>query len=89
VALLLSLSVNTHASTKDEKAIKDVEHKMIATTNTDDLMKYYDPNDGTNGGVALVLQRPGKIVDVDEGKIVVKHRTATHFSGAPEHNPRV
>ena len=45
VALLLSLSVNAHASTKDEKAIKDVEHKMIATTNTDDLMKYYDPND--------------------------------------------
>ena len=45
VELLLSLSVNAHASTKDEKAIKDVEHKMIATTNTDDLMKYYDQND--------------------------------------------
>jgi hypothetical protein len=40
--LLLSLSVNAHASAKDEKAIKDVENKMIATTNTNDLMKYYD-----------------------------------------------
>jgi ketosteroid isomerase-like protein len=44
-SLLLSLSLNAHASAKDEKAIKDVENKMIATTNTNDLMKYYDQND--------------------------------------------
>ena len=43
--LLLSVSVNAHASSKDEKAIREVENKMIATTNTDDLMKYYDQND--------------------------------------------
>jgi ketosteroid isomerase-like protein len=43
--LLFSLSVNANAGAKDEKAIKDIESKMIATTNTDDLMKYYDPND--------------------------------------------
>ena len=45
VALLLSISVHAHASSKDEKAIRDVENRMIATTNTDDLMKYYDQND--------------------------------------------
>jgi hypothetical protein len=44
VSLRLSLTVNAHASAKDEKAIADIEHKMIATTNTDDLMKYYDQN---------------------------------------------
>jgi ketosteroid isomerase-like protein len=43
--LLLSFGVNAHAAAKDEKAISDIEHKMIATTNTNDLMKYYDPND--------------------------------------------
>ena len=43
--LLLSVSVNAHASSMDEKAIRDVEKKMIATTNTDDLMKYYDQNE--------------------------------------------
>jgi ketosteroid isomerase-like protein len=43
--MLLSLSVDAHASAKDEKAIKDLENKIIATTNTDDLMKYYDQND--------------------------------------------
>jgi ketosteroid isomerase-like protein len=59
VALLLSLSVNAHASTKDEKAIKDVEHKMIATTNTDDLMKYYDQNDVNVYDLAGPLQYQG------------------------------
>jgi ketosteroid isomerase-like protein len=43
--LLLGLSLNANAAPKDEKAIKDIENKMIATTNTNDLMKYYDPND--------------------------------------------
>src|SRR5271163_1728552 len=43
--MLLSLTVNANAAAKDEKAISDIEHKMIATTNTDDLMKYYDAND--------------------------------------------
>jgi ketosteroid isomerase-like protein len=43
--LMLSLSINANASSKDEKAIKDVENKMIATTNTNDLIKYYDEND--------------------------------------------
>ena len=42
--LLLSSSLNAHASA-DEKAIKDVENKMIAATNTNELMKYYDQND--------------------------------------------
>lgn len=43
--LLLSLTVNANAASKDEKAIKDIENKMIATNNTDDLMKYFDPGD--------------------------------------------
>jgi ketosteroid isomerase-like protein len=43
--LLLSVSVNAHASSNDEKAIRNVENKMIAATNTDDLMKYYDQRD--------------------------------------------
>jgi ketosteroid isomerase-like protein len=59
VALLLSLSINAHASTKDEKAIKDVEHKMIATTNTDDLMKYYDQSDVDVYDLAGPLQYQG------------------------------
>src|SRR5580704_11392323 len=45
VAAAVLLSVRVNASSKDEKAIRDVENKMIATTNTDDLMKYYDQND--------------------------------------------
>ena len=57
--LLLSLGLNAHASTKDEKAIKDVEHKMIATTNTDDLMKYYDQNDVNVYDLAGPLQYQG------------------------------
>jgi ketosteroid isomerase-like protein len=43
--LLLSLSVNANAAAKDEKAIKDVENKIITAPNTDEVMKYYDPND--------------------------------------------
>jgi ketosteroid isomerase-like protein len=43
--LLLVQSLNADASAKDEKAIKDIENKIIATTNTDDLMKYHDQND--------------------------------------------
>ena len=43
--LLLSLSVNANAGTKDEKAIKDVEKKIITAPNTDEVMKYYDQND--------------------------------------------
>jgi ketosteroid isomerase-like protein len=43
--LVLILCVNANAATKDEKEIRDVEHKMIATTNTDDLMKNYDQDD--------------------------------------------
>jgi ketosteroid isomerase-like protein len=43
--LLLSLSVNANAGAKDEKAIKDVENKIIAATSTDEVMKYYDQND--------------------------------------------
>ena len=57
--LLLSLSVNAHASTTDEKAIKDVEHQMIATTNTNDLMKYYDQNDVDVYDLAGPLQYQG------------------------------
>jgi hypothetical protein len=37
--LLLSLSVNANAAAKDEKAIKDVENKIIAATSTDEVMK--------------------------------------------------
>lgn len=58
-ALLLSLSLNAHASAKDEKAIRDVENKMIATTNTDDLMKYYDKNDVNVYDLAGPLQYEG------------------------------
>ncbi len=57
--MLLSLSLTAHASAKDEKAIKDVENKMIATTNTDDLMKYYDENDVDVYDLAGPLQYEG------------------------------
>ena len=57
--LLLSVSVNAHASSKDEKAIRVVENKMIATTNTDDLMKYYDQNDVDVYDLAGPLQYEG------------------------------
>ena len=30
---------------KDEQAVKDVENKIIAATNADEVMKYYDQND--------------------------------------------
>jgi ketosteroid isomerase-like protein len=45
--LVLSLSVNANAagSAKDEKAIKEVENKIISATSTDEVMKYYDQND--------------------------------------------
>jgi ketosteroid isomerase-like protein len=59
VALLLSISVHAHASSKDEKAIRDVENRMIATTNTDDLMKYYDQNDVDVYDLAGPLQYKG------------------------------
>jgi ketosteroid isomerase-like protein len=58
-AMLLSVSVNARASSRDEKAIRDVEHKMIATTNTDDLMKYYDQNDVDVYDLAGPLQYEG------------------------------
>jgi ketosteroid isomerase-like protein len=58
-ALLLSVSFNAHASSKDEKAIRDVENKMIATTNTDDLMKYYDQNNVDVYDLAGPLQYKG------------------------------
>jgi ketosteroid isomerase-like protein len=59
VAAALLLSVNTYASSKDEKAIRVVENKMIATTNTDDLMKYYDQNDVDVYDLAGPLQYKG------------------------------
>ena len=37
--MLLSLTVNANAAAKDEKAIKDVENKIIAATSTDEVMK--------------------------------------------------
>jgi ketosteroid isomerase-like protein len=58
-ALLLSVSIKAHASSKDEKAIRDVESKMIATTNTNDLMKYYDQNDVDVYDLAGPLQYKG------------------------------
>jgi hypothetical protein len=58
-ALLFSMSVNAHASAKDEKAIEDIEHKMIAATNTNDLMKYYDQNDVDVYDLAGPLQYKG------------------------------
>jgi ketosteroid isomerase-like protein len=57
--VLLSLSLNAHASAQDEKAIKDVENKMIATTNTNDLMKYYDQSDVDVYDLAGPLQYAG------------------------------
>ena len=56
--LLLSSSLNAHASA-DEKAIKDVENKMIAATNTNELMKYYDQNDVDVYDLAGPLQYKG------------------------------
>src|SRR6202161_4683961 len=58
-ALLLNVSIHAHASSKNEQAIKDVENKMIATTNTDDLMKYYDQNDVDVYDLAGPLQYEG------------------------------
>ena len=45
--LIMSLSVNARAegSAKDEKAIKDIENKIISATSTDEVMKYYDQED--------------------------------------------
>lgn len=45
--MVLSFGVNANAgdNAKDEKAIKDVENKIIAATSTDEVMKYYDQND--------------------------------------------
>ncbi len=56
--LLLSSSLNAHASA-DKKAIKDVENKMIAATNTNELMKYYDQNDVDVYDLAGPLQYEG------------------------------
>src|SRR6267378_94471 len=46
-ALLLSLSIRANAAgnAKDEAALKDIENKLIAATNSDEVMKYYDQND--------------------------------------------
>jgi ketosteroid isomerase-like protein len=46
-ALMLSLGVSAYAAgnVKDEQAVKDVENKIIAATNADEVMKYYDQND--------------------------------------------
>jgi len=60
--LLLSVSVNAHASSNDEKAIRDVENKMIAATNTDDLMKYYDQHDVNVYDLEGPLQYQGNAV---------------------------
>jgi ketosteroid isomerase-like protein len=57
--LLLVQSLNADASAKDEKAIEDIENKIIATTNTDDLMKYYDQNDVTVYDLEGPLQYEG------------------------------
>lgn len=45
--LVLSLSINANAagSAKDEKAIREVENKIIAATSADEVMKYYDQNE--------------------------------------------
>jgi ketosteroid isomerase-like protein len=58
-SLLFCLTVNAHAAAKDEKAIADIEHKMIATTNTDELMKYYDQSDVDVYDLAGPLQYSG------------------------------
>jgi ketosteroid isomerase-like protein len=57
--LLLFSSLNAHASAMDQKAIKDVEKKMIAATNTSELMKYYDRNDIDVYDLAGPLQYEG------------------------------
>jgi ketosteroid isomerase-like protein len=49
-ALTLGLSPNTYAAgdsgdAKDVKAIKSVEHKIIHSASTDEVMKYYDKKD--------------------------------------------
>ncbi len=75
--LLLSLSLNAYASAKDENAIRDVEHKIIATTNTNDLMKYYDQNDVAVYDLAGPLQF--------EGNAAVRHdfdNVFANFAGA-------
>jgi ketosteroid isomerase-like protein len=60
VAALMSISsVCAIAAAKDEQAITDIEHKMIATTNTDDLMKYYDQNNVDVYDLAGPLQYSG------------------------------
>jgi ketosteroid isomerase-like protein len=58
-SLLLTLCFNANAAARDEKAISDVEHQMIATTNTDDLMKYYDQHDVTVYDLAGPLEFKG------------------------------
>jgi ketosteroid isomerase-like protein len=58
-SLLLISSAHANAAARDEKAITDIEHKMIATTNTDDLMKYYDRDDVDVYDLAGPLQYSG------------------------------
>jgi len=43
--LTVSVSANAAGNAKDEKAIRDVENKIISATSTDEVMKYYDQND--------------------------------------------
>jgi ketosteroid isomerase-like protein len=45
MVLSFGVSANAAGNAKDEKAIKDVENKIIAATSADEVMKYYDQND--------------------------------------------
>src|SRR5512143_1216357 len=43
--LLLGSSITANAGGKDEKAIRDVENKIITATSSAEVMKYYDTSD--------------------------------------------
>lgn len=43
--LLLGSSITANAGAKDEKAIRDVENKIITATSSAEVMKYYDTSD--------------------------------------------
>lgn len=45
MVLSFAVSANAEGSAKDKKAIEEVEHKIIAATSADEVMKYYDQND--------------------------------------------
>jgi ketosteroid isomerase-like protein len=61
IGLMLSFGLNANAASnaKDEKAIKEVENKVLSAKNADEVMKYYDMDDITLYDFVPPLQYKG------------------------------